>query len=91
MYYAKLFFSFKSKIREWQQKVGKRKENHLGQLTERDTNPTPKLLPSIFLSAQPQFDRKLGKRWAWLIGPGVRWKMAHLLSSVILQGQENTY
>ena len=42
--------------------LGKRKENHLGQLTGRDTNPTPKLLPSIFLSAQPQFGRKLGKR-----------------------------
>lgn len=30
--------------------LGNRKENYLGQLIGRDTNPIPKLLPFIFLS-----------------------------------------
>lgn len=33
--------------------LGNRKENYLGQLTGRDTNPIPKLLSFIFLSVHP--------------------------------------
>lgn len=52
--------------------LGKRKENHLGQLTGRDINPIPKLLPLIFLSVYHLLGGKPDKRWAWPVGPWSR-------------------
>lgn len=49
--------------------LGKRKENHLGQLTGSDTTPIPKLLPLIFLSVHHLLGGKPGMRWAGPVGP----------------------
>lgn len=49
--------------------LGKRKENRLGQLTGRNTNPIPKLLPLIFLSVHHLLGGKPDKRWVWPVGP----------------------
>lgn len=49
--------------------LGKRKENHLGQLTGRDINPIPKVLSLTLLSAHHLLGGKPDMKWAWLVGP----------------------